>query len=97
MNKILTPLTEEYSIICSGEPNLWRTVITLYRNNSQKQAIEMKNQIITALKLKEKVEGMITYLKAEIERSEVESYKHVCRQELVIYESINKDAQRSRS
>ena len=37
---------DDISIICSGEPQLWRTVITIHENNSLEQAKQVKEKIL---------------------------------------------------
>lgn len=53
-------LTEDdISIISSGEPNLWRTTITIYDDNSLEQAIQVKQKILHGLAVKRRIEEKI--------------------------------------
>lgn len=55
---------------------------------------DLIRRINKAFAIQNQVESMIDYLQAEIKRTDVESYRSLCKSELVMYEGILKHSER---
>ena len=64
--------------------------ITYGYRKSPAYADVLVNKVKRSFIIAEKVDEMIQYLKDEIQRSNVQKYQTLCRQELAIYENILK-------